>query len=85
MTVKEESHIFVEVNQADGRYYKSDFSPFSHTYGRTRVLIAMLSKDDEPLKYITCGTSYNRRNTTIEHTFAPGDYLITVQIYHHPK
>jgi len=48
MSLKEKGHIFVEVNQADGRFYKSDFSNFSHVYGRTRILIAKLGKDDEP-------------------------------------
>jgi len=69
--------MFVEVNQADKRYYKSDPIFKSFKYGRIRLLIGRLDSSDKIFRYETHGTN-SFRNTTAEHTFEKGEYLITV-------
>ena len=78
LTITKKSHMFVEVNQADKRYYKSDPVFKSWKYARVRMLIARLDGDDKICKYETSGSGASR-NTTAEHYFhKKGEYLITV-------
>ena len=82
MIVHQRSHMFVEVNLKDKRFYKSKYVAKelkNWKYAKSRVLIGRLNNSDEIYRYETCGT-HSQRNTTIEHTFEPGEYLILVQL-----
>ncbi len=70
--------MFVEVNQADKRFYKSDKIFKKFKYGRSRILIGRLDQNDKICRYETSGSGGNSRNGTTEHTFEKGEYLITV-------
>ena len=68
MHVSKKSHMFIEVNQADKRYYKSHKAYKTFEYARARVVVGKLDGNDNVESYETCGTSC-RRNTTLEHEF----------------
>lgn len=69
--------MFIEVNNKDKRYYKSESFFKTFEYARVKVMVGRLNNNDELVRYEACGSTI-RRNTTVEHTFEPGEYLITV-------
>ena len=71
--------MFIELNQVDKRYYKSDPEYGSYKYARTRLIIGRLDSYDKVDRYEVSGSACIR-NTTIEHVFEPGDYVMTIQI-----
>jgi len=59
MIVHQRSHIFVEVNLKDKRFYKSKYVAKelkNWKYAKSRVLIGRLNNSDEIYRYETCGT-----------------------------
>ena len=74
MEVKQETHLYISLNQKDRRYYKLEKN-VDYDYSLARLLLFRLNQMDEIVGFVD-GTYGHDRNIVLERVLVKGKYLI---------